>query len=222
MPRRYRRLVALVLQLCALLLAFPALAAPTHIKPELLVEGPAAPGGTVTLAFLMKPDKGWHGYWVNPGDAGLGLSPTWSLPPGAKVGELAYPVPQTLIVAGLMNHVYKREYALLVPFTVPADAKPGQVLDLRAKAQWLACTDEICVPEAGELATTVTVGQQGQYLGLACRHPGRGPRQGRLAQEQLHQLPHAVRGGRLLRARPDQDRAASLRGPPCRGHPATR
>ena len=95
--RPYRRLVAVVLQFLALLIAFPALAAPTHIKPELLVEGPAAPGGQVTLAFLMKPEKGWHGYWYNPGDAGLGLSPQWTRPAGAKAGELAYPVPQTLI-----------------------------------------------------------------------------------------------------------------------------
>jgi len=98
--RSYRRLVTVLLQLCALLLAAPVLAAPTHIKPELVVEGSAAPGGTVQVAFLMKPDKGWHGYWYNPGDAGLGLTPTWTLPDGAKAGELAYPVPQTLIVSG--------------------------------------------------------------------------------------------------------------------------
>ena len=29
-----------------------------------------APGSTVTLAFVMRPQPGWHGYWRNPGDAG--------------------------------------------------------------------------------------------------------------------------------------------------------
>ncbi|HQA18169.1 MAG TPA: protein-disulfide reductase DsbD family protein, partial [Novosphingobium sp.] len=159
MPRIYRRLVSLMLQLCAVLLTTPALAAPTHITPELLVEGPAAPGGTVTLAFLMKPEKAWHGYWYNPGDAGLGLSPEWGLLAGTKVGELAYPVPQTLLVSGLMNHVYEHDYAVLVPLTLPANAAPGARLPIRVHLKWLACTDEVCVPEEADLAAEVTVGQ---------------------------------------------------------------
>ena len=159
MTRPYRRLVAVVLQFLALLIAFPALAAPTHIRPELLVEGPATPGGQVTLAFLMKPEKGWHGYWYNPGDAGLGLSPQWTLPAGAKAGELAYPVPQTLIVGGLMNHVYEHDYAVLTAFTLPGNAVPGTRLPIRVKLDWLACTDQVCVPESAELSAEVTVGQ---------------------------------------------------------------
>lgn len=160
MPR-LAALIAFLLQLL-ILVASPARAGETNIVATLLAEGPAMPGRTVTLAIDMKPKPGWHGYWQNPGDAGQGMSVDWSLPPGAKAGALAYPVPATLTIAGLMNHVFKTEYAVLVPFTVPADAKPGQVLDLRAKAQWLACTDEICVPEQGELAAKVTVGAPGQ------------------------------------------------------------
>ena len=158
---RLAALIAVLLQLLVLA-ATPAQASQTNIAAGLLAEGPAMPGSTITLAIDMQPKPGWHGYWQNPGDAGQGMTVDWTLPPGAKVGALAYPVPATLTIAGLMNHVYKTEYALLVPFTVPADAKPGQVLNLRAKAQWLACTDEICVPEQGELATKITVGEPGQ------------------------------------------------------------
>ncbi len=161
MKRSYRALVALLLQLCALLLSAPALASPTHIRPELLVEGSAAPGGTVTLAFLMKPDKGWHGYWYNPGDAGLGLTPTWTLPTGARTGELRYPVPQTLLVAGLMNHVYEHDYAVLSTLILPGNATPGTRLPILVKLDWLACTDQICVPEQAELSAEVTVGPPG-------------------------------------------------------------
>lgn len=158
------RLAALIAFLLHLLIltAMPARAGETNIAATLLAEGPAMPGTTVTLAIDMQPKPGWHGYWQNPGDAGQGMTVDWALPPGARVGALAYPVPTTLTMAGLMNHVFKTEYAVLVPFTVPADAKPGQMLDLRAKAQWLACTDEICVPEQGELAARVTVGPPGQ------------------------------------------------------------
>lgn len=159
MKQLYRRLVTMVLHMCVLLLALPAQAAPPNITPALLVEGPAAPGGTVTLAFLMKPNPGWHGYWYNPGDAGLGLSPSWTLPAGAKAGELAYPVPSTLIVGGLMNHVYEHDYAVLTTLTLPADARPGARLPIRVKLEWLACTDKVCVPEEAMLSAEVTVGK---------------------------------------------------------------
>ena len=154
----WRALVAIVLQVLALFAANPALAAPNNIRAELVAESAGAPGATVTLAFAMTPAAGWHGYWLNPGDAGLGMGTKWTLPAGAKVGALEFPVPTTLLISGLMNHVYKAPYAVLVPFTVPAGARPGERLPLRVEADWLACTDTICVPERAVLETTVTVG----------------------------------------------------------------
>ena len=162
----YRRLVAMLLQLLTILAAVPALAqAPggsNHIAAELVAESAAAPGKTVTLAFHMRPAKGWHGYWLNPGDAGLGMTADWTLPAGASAGALAYPVPKTLLISGLMNHVYEEDYAVLVPLTLPADAQPGTRLPVRVAASWLACTDAICVPENAELTTEVLVGAPGQ------------------------------------------------------------
>ncbi|MBB4857651.1 DsbC/DsbD-like thiol-disulfide interchange protein/cytochrome c biogenesis protein CcdA [Novosphingobium chloroacetimidivorans] len=158
--RRYALLVAVLWQaLALLLLPSAAQAAPNHIAAE-LVAGPSAPGSGTQLAIRMRPEPGWHGYWRNPGDAGLGMQLDWSLPEGAKAGEPQYPVPQTLLVSGLMNHVYEKEYAVLVPFSVPAGAKAGMKLPVRVKAQWLACTEQLCVPESAELAVEITVGAQ--------------------------------------------------------------
>ncbi|WP_296680676.1 thioredoxin family protein [Novosphingobium sp.] len=139
----------------------PAHAAPTHIATELVAESAAQPGQTATMAIVMRPEAGWHGYWSNPGDAGLGMVVDWSLPTGAKAGPLRYPVPDTLLIAGLMNHVFEHEYALLVDVQIPAGAKPGAKIPVSGQAQWLACTDKICVPESGEIAATVTVGPPG-------------------------------------------------------------
>ncbi len=139
----------------------PARAGAPHIAPELIAESAAAPGDTVTLAVLMRPSPGWHGYWSNPGDAGQPLTVEWNLPTGAGMGALRFPVPGTLLVSGLMNHVYEHDYALLAELKVPADAAPGSVLQVTGKAQWLACTDKICVPEQGDIAVTVKVGQPG-------------------------------------------------------------
>lgn len=154
----YRRLIAVLLQMLVLVLAAPAQAEQTHIAASLVAEGPAAPGGTTTLAFVMKPEAGWHGYWLNPGDAGLGMRLEWSLPYGTAPGALRYPVPQTLLISGLMNHVFEHDYALLVPLTLSPDATPGSRVPVRVKASWLACTATICVPESAELETTVLVG----------------------------------------------------------------
>jgi len=159
MPR-YLRAVTVLLQaltaLCALLAA-PALAQSTHIAAELVAERPAAPSETVTLAIAMRPAPGWHGYWQNPGDAGLGMRLEWQLTYGASAGPMQYPVPEALLISGLMNHVYQRDYAVLVPLTVPRDARPGSLLPVAVSAQWLACTEQICVPEQARLATAVRV-----------------------------------------------------------------
>ena len=78
------------------LLLVPAIAAAQHIVPQLVAEGPAPPGGEVELAIHMRPAPGWHGYWLNPGDAGLPMEVEWQLPKGFAVGPLRYPVPTRL------------------------------------------------------------------------------------------------------------------------------
>ncbi|WAC22568.1 protein-disulfide reductase DsbD family protein [Blastomonas sp. SL216] len=156
----FRSLLGLLL----LGLALPAAAqplqrGPNNIAASLVAESASpAPGTTVDLAFAMTPKTGWHGYWENPGDAGLGMTLEWTLPKGVTAGNLRYPVPQTLIIAGLMNHVYEGPYAPLVALKFDSSLAPGTVLPISVKADWLACTDEICVPESATLTTSLTVG----------------------------------------------------------------
>ena len=95
------------------------------IQPELVAEGPASPGGEVELAIVMHTQPGWHGYWVNPGDAGLPMEIKWQLPSGAGLGPLRFPVPDRLLVAGIVNYVYERDHALLTRLTAPKDASGG-------------------------------------------------------------------------------------------------
>jgi DsbC/DsbD-like thiol-disulfide interchange protein/cytochrome c biogenesis protein CcdA len=144
-----------LLILLALLVA-PALAQARGIEPQLVAEGPAPAGREVELAIHMRPAPGWHGYWLNPGDAGLPMDVKWKLPPEFSAGPLRYPVPSRLTIAGLMNYVYERDYAVLVRLKVPANAQG--TIPIRAEAHWLACTDKICVPEQGELSLDLPVG----------------------------------------------------------------
>src|SRR4051812_42300208 len=143
--------------LCFLMVLICASAAHAqHIVPQLVTEGSAPAGGEVELAIHMRTQPGWHGYWQNPGDAGLPMSVDWQLPKGFSAGPQRYPVPTRLTVAGLMNYVFERDYALLVRLRVPQGA--SGTIPIRADAHWLACTEKICVPERGELALDLPTG----------------------------------------------------------------
>jgi thiol:disulfide interchange protein len=148
--------------LLALGTATPGLAnrpAERHVAITLVAETarPAA-GSTVTLAFDSRPQPGWHGYWINGGDAGVPTVAKWTLPAGVTAEQLRYPVPGRLIVSGLMNYVYERPYAHLVELSVPAGLAAGTALPVSVKLDYLVCTVEICVPETQTLVTQLTVG----------------------------------------------------------------
>jgi DsbC/DsbD-like thiol-disulfide interchange protein/cytochrome c biogenesis protein CcdA len=131
-----------------------------HIAAQLVPESATpAPGRTTSIAFAMTPEAGWHGYWQNPGDAGLGMTVKWVLPKGVSVGELRYPVPGTLLISGLMNHVYEGPYAILAPLRIAPDVARGTRLPIKGRAEWLACTDKICVPESADISLDLLAGE---------------------------------------------------------------
>lgn len=144
------------------LLALPAAAQQAgqdNLAVELVAETDTpAPGSEVTLAFVATPDPGWHGYWKNPGDAGLDTRLDWKLPQGMSAGELRYPVPTRLMIAGIMNYVYKGSYTQLATLKIPAELAPGTALPVAVRADYLVCTDEVCVPETENLTINLTVG----------------------------------------------------------------
>jgi DsbC/DsbD-like thiol-disulfide interchange protein/cytochrome c biogenesis protein CcdA len=153
MRARTLPLLAAICALLAVLLPSAVMAQPraNHIAARLVAEGPVRPGQTLTLAIAFEPGAGWHGYWENPGDAGYGLTLDWKLPEGWRAGEPQYPVPQQLIIGRLMNHVYEGPYAVLVDLAAPARAAAANLAPIAVDAQWLACTDKICVPEQARL-----------------------------------------------------------------------
>ncbi|HVM22901.1 MAG TPA: thioredoxin family protein [Sphingomicrobium sp.] len=137
----------------------PTAASQRHMAIQLVAESDRPRSGSVIdLAFQMTPHPGWHGYWKNPGDSGLEPTIDWQLPPGVTISELEYPVPERLIIGGLMNYVYEGPYALLAKVRVAPDLSPGTRLPLRGKFDYLVCTKEICVPESANVALDLVVG----------------------------------------------------------------
>ncbi len=193
------RLWALILSLLALLAA-PAAAQPgqsRHMNVTLAAETTTIqPGTTLTLAFVMRPQPGWHGYWRNPGDAGAEPRVRWRLPEGWQAGPLQYPVPQRLVALGLMNYVYESDHALLVAINVPPEAEPAALFPIDARLDYLVCTTEICVPETATVTVQVTTGRTGP------RNPAFDQYRRALPRPVTEPARFAVQGGRLRLAIP--------------------
>ncbi|MEN7535734.1 protein-disulfide reductase DsbD domain-containing protein [Aurantiacibacter sp. DGU5] len=146
-----RWMASLFWLLLACFAALPAGAQENNIALAAYADKAPDPGGEVDVALVFTPAPGWHGYWSNPGDAGVGLQIDWTLPEGWQAGEPEFPVPETLVISGLMNHVYESPHAVIVPLRVPAGADLAEGPVVSAKLDWLACTDRICVPEHGDI-----------------------------------------------------------------------
>ena len=133
--------------------------APQNVRASIEAETTTpAPGETITIAIIMDPKPGWHDYWLNPGDAGTPLELEWTLPPGVTAGPIRAPVPETLIVGGFMNHIYKAKHAFLIDLEIAHATPRRQRMDIKVDARWSACTDIVCVPESGSLSVPLTVG----------------------------------------------------------------
>ncbi|NEO91099.1 MAG: thiol:disulfide interchange protein [Moorea sp. SIO3G5] len=154
-------IIALALTLSTTLLPIaPASANPVqteNVEVQLISEVINIQPGTpfwVGLHFNINP--GWHTYWRNPGDSGLGATLKWTLPPGFEVGDIVWPYPQRLPLEPLMNFGYEEEVTLLSQITPPANLATPDSLQLRVKADWLVC-EVNCIPEEGTLNLTLPI-----------------------------------------------------------------
>ena len=159
-----------LLMLCAMPAAAQTpLGTGPHLAMRLVAESSAPRAGApVTLAIETRPQPGWHGYWRNPGDAGLPSQFAWTLPKGVSIArDVEWPVPTTLLIAGLMNYVYEAPYAPLVTVNVASGLAVGTKLPLKVAINYLVCTTSLCVPETQTLSLDLTVGDGRPTAGAA-------------------------------------------------------
>ena len=143
-------------------LAAPALAQDAdhsdRVAARLIAEQQSAkPGGSVTIALEQVIRDKWHTYWVNAGDVGQPTSIDWTLPAGWKAGALQWAAPKRLPVGPFMDYGYEGKVWLLTDVAVPADAKAGDTLTLKATAHFLVC-EQICVPQDSDLTLPLKIG----------------------------------------------------------------
>ena len=128
-----------------------------HVSVELISEHASLlPGQSQQLGLLLRHEPHWHTYWINPGDSGLPTTLAWTLPPGLKTQDIAWPVPKRFDVGGLYNFGYSGEIVLPVALSVPADAQAGTSMHIAVVAKWLVCREE-CIPGKASLTLDLPI-----------------------------------------------------------------
>ena len=102
-------------------------------------------------------EKGWHIYWINPGDSGQPPSFKWNLPPGFSAGEIGWPRPERLQPnKELVDYGYDGEILLPLTIHVPSAISNRAPVEFSAEAKWLICR-EVCISEHAELKLSLPV-----------------------------------------------------------------
>jgi DsbC/DsbD-like thiol-disulfide interchange protein len=131
-----------------------------HIQVELISEvRTVGAGEPFWVALRLVPDPGWHTYWRNPGDSGLETRIRWTLPEGVTAGEIAWPTPQHLPVAHIVNYGMEGETFLLTRIETAASLHADRPIQVQANAAWLVCEVD-CIPGFAELALELPLGPE--------------------------------------------------------------
>jgi DsbC/DsbD-like thiol-disulfide interchange protein len=131
-----------------------------HGTLELIAENQwIAAGYTIHLGLRFHLEKGWHVYWVNPGDSGEPPRVKWQLPAGVTVGEVEWPTPRRLGTSTIVDFGYEDDVMLVVPMHADAPLATQGLAQLGAEVKLLVCR-EMCIPGKAQLSLTLPVKSQ--------------------------------------------------------------
>ena len=157
MRLRNRFLAAFCFLVLTIANAFAAPVKTPHVEAEIIsLDAAVQPGRPIEAALRLKIIDHWHTYWRNPGDSGLPTKLAWSLPVGFTASAISWPHPKRLPLGPLMNFGYEGEVLHLVTIQTLPKLKIGQNITLKAKAEWLVCSD-VCIPESADLEISLPV-----------------------------------------------------------------
>ena len=138
--------------ICGGVLAHGQSFAGSHAKVSLIAEeGAFQPGHTAWIGVLFEMEKGWHVYWVNPGDSGEPTKIQWQLPAGFHAGDIRWPVPVRLGTGTVIDYGYEGRVLLPMPLEVPANYNPATHATLAGDVHYLICR-EVCIPAKAHVA----------------------------------------------------------------------
>jgi DsbC/DsbD-like thiol-disulfide interchange protein/peroxiredoxin len=139
-------------------------AAIPHGTLELVAEDSSISAGhQLNLGLRFELEKGWHVYWINPGDSGEPPRVEWHLPAGFTAGAIEWPTPQRLGAGSIVDYGYEGTLLLIVPVRVAAHLAAQSNLasqptaQLGAEAKLLVCSHEMCVPGKAQNSLTLPI-----------------------------------------------------------------
>jgi thiol:disulfide interchange protein DsbD len=119
-----------------------------------------AAGRTFDVGLRFQLEKGWHIYWINPGDSGEPPRVEWHLPAGLTAGAIEWPTPRRLESGTIVDYGYEDAVLLIVPMHADASLAAQQTAHLGATAKVLVCSHEMCIPGKAELSLTLPIQSQ--------------------------------------------------------------
>jgi thiol:disulfide interchange protein DsbD len=115
-----------------------------------------APGRQTYLGLNFQLEKGWHIYWINPGDSGQPPRVQWHLPDGLSVGEIEWPAPRRLGTPTIVDFGYDGAVMLLVPVRASSTLPANKTVRIDAELSVLVCR-EICVPGKTQISLNLPI-----------------------------------------------------------------
>src|SRR5690606_25744042 len=101
-------------------LATPGSAQTEQVKIRIVSERAVVqPGSDVWIGVKQEIIPHWHTYWLNPGDSGTPTRIDWTLPEGASVGPIQWPLPERHKQGSLTNYGYSGKVMLLSSVHIP-------------------------------------------------------------------------------------------------------
>jgi DsbC/DsbD-like thiol-disulfide interchange protein len=131
-----------------------------HGTLELVAENQwTTAGHDFNLGLHFQLQKGWHIYWINPGDSGEPPRVKWQLPAGLTAGAIEWPTPRRLGTPTIVDFGYEDEVTLIVPMHADAKLASREPEQIGAEVKVLVCR-EICIPGKAQLSITLPVKSQ--------------------------------------------------------------
>ena len=129
-----------------------------HATPKLVAERPVAmPSETIWLAIDFAIDEGWHTYWPGINDTGFALDTRIEVSNNAALGEPVWAAPHRHVGFGdILDHTFDERMTVLLPLTVAAEARLGDLITLKVNGRWLVC-QTACVLESADLTLEIPV-----------------------------------------------------------------
>jgi len=118
-----------------------------------------AAGHPFNVALRFELEKGWHVYWVNPGDSGEPPRVTWDLPAGIKAGAIEWPAPRRLGTPTIADYGYEDAVTLIIPMRADTTLSSQNPAQIAANVKVLVCR-EMCIPGKAQVSLALPVKSQ--------------------------------------------------------------